>query len=222
MESKMKYKLLRSLILYLFLPLLFFGGCGKRFEGKEYFPLATGNGYEHSGMLGKSKVTESTGDEKTEVYTLSYYDEEGKVIIYSEEYVVEEGLVLKRSFTPAVSGFTSFSFSPPLLYSPFSDQVGASQTLKLREYRENQSQEIFGIVVDYQIEKIEDVSVAAGSFEDCIKMRISYSYQDSTDVRFMFGDYFFWFAKGVGIVKYESLGGTGELLRAKIGEKRYP
>jgi len=213
---------LRSSGCLFFLILFFLSGCGKKFEGGNYFPLTAGNLYEYSGMLGKSKVTQTAGDEKIEIYTLSYYDDAGDFIIYTEEYVVEKGLVFKRGFPPSAKEFTSYSFSPPLLFSPFSDQTGAERTVQSTEYRSNKIQEIFQIKVDYRIEKIEDVSVKAGFFSDCIKMRMDFTYLDTTSVRYMHGDNHFWYARGVGMVKYQTFGGSGELIQAKIGEKRYP
>lgn len=217
----MKNPFFRFSALFLILFFLSFEGCGKRFVGKDYYPLTLGNLYEYSGMLGRNKVTEKIGDEKIQVYTISYLDNLGNVA-WTEEYVVEKNQVFKRSFNPFVKGFTNFSFSPPLLFSPLSDKVGASKTIQSKEYRANHSQESLRIKVDYLIEKIEDVSVQAGFFKNCIKMKMSYFYLDSTDVRFMYEDSFFWFAKGVEIVKYQTVGGAGELIKAKIGEKSYP
>ena len=73
----------------------------------------------------------------------------------------------------------------------------------------------------YNFEGVETVSVPAGTFEDCMRMRLRIAI-DAGSV-----DYFrVWLAKGVGIVKYDNrdFGGDGwkVLLCADVGGLHYP
>jgi hypothetical protein len=218
---KNKISFLKILFLMLFFLLLISLNCKKRFQGIDYYPLKMGNSYDYSGSMGKSEVTNEVGDGKEKVYTISFYDQKGKTA-WTEEFVAKEGRVFLRSFNPAKPVMPSFSFFPPLPFTPVSNKMGDTEAFQISEYHADSSVVNLKVKVDYAIEGIEDLSVPAGNFKRCIKMRMTYSYLDTTSFKFMEGDSRWWYAKGVGMVKYQFMGGSGELLSARIGDKSYP
>ena len=219
LNNKINY--VRFLFLIFFFLLIISLDCEKRFQGTDYYPLKMGNNYEYSGSMGKSAVTNEIGDEKEKVYVISFYDQTGN-IAWTEEFVAKEGKVFLRSFNPAKPVMPTFSFFPPLPFTPVSNKVGDKEVFQISEYHADSSVVNLRVKVDYAIEGIEDLSVPAGNFKKCIKMRITYTYLDTTSFKFMEGDNWWWYAKGVGMVKYQVMGGSGELLSAKIGDKSYP
>ena len=65
-------------------------------------------------------------------------------------------------------------------------------------------------------------SVPAAKFPACIKIRSAYTYIDTTSNPLISGEASRWFARGVGIVKYQMPNGIGELLEAKLGDRILP
>jgi hypothetical protein len=74
---------------------------------------------------------------------------------------------------------------------------------------------------DYHFVEVEDVTVPAGTFEDCMKVRIRFQLMDQQDQQC-----YIWVAKGVGIVKMDSGDFGGDywevLISANVGGHTYP
>ena len=134
------------------------------------------------------------------------------------------------------TAWSQFIFEPPVTILPSSFSIGIHITGSgLGHFSDSSGFQITGTgTVDSTVEAIEDVTVPAGTFANCIKVRWKFSrtaangsYQQTDDVTF-------WLAKGVGIVKEVvthtiTLNGqadtenkTGVLTNAKVGGIIYP
>jgi len=99
--------------------------------------------------------------------------------------------------------------------------VGASDTVSGKEIWADTG--TFRFRETRTVEAIENVTTPAGTFKDCVRVRFDHVYLDKPPGSF-FSVSRYWFAKNVGIVKYEltSQKAQGELEKAKIASISYP
>ena len=69
---------------------------------------------------------------------------------------------------------------------------------------------------------IDTILTPAGNFPDCIKIKMIYRLLDEAESSFIDGETMLWFARDIGIVKYESSLESGDLLQATVAGKTYP
>lgn len=198
-------------------------GCIKKVERQvevdfgRYFPLREGGERLYSGFLGKSTVTGRMSD----IYTIAHYDSAGNVFWW-EDFYRNGGNIFLKNIISGSPGFPSVHFEPALPFAPWSDVVGDTLLFSSGEIRDDSVNTHTRVLVGYGIEAIEPVQTPAGNFDNCIKIKISYSTTDNSVSRIFDGDSFWWFAEDVGFVKYESPAGSGELLEAMIKGVKYP
>jgi hypothetical protein len=108
-----------------------------------------------------------------------------------------------------------YSFDPPIRF-PNGIAVGDSGV-------ENTTVYLLGVndgagTMGWELVAVETVTVPAGTFEGCMKVRLTPDYGGSTS------DFYIWFAHGVGMVKFESLTDpeAWELQSADVGGTQYP
>jgi hypothetical protein len=206
-------------ILTLSLLLILLAGCGKnKFKADDYVSFQTGNSYTYTGPMIvaiDSAVTTSQGVE----FIIKDVDANGQVLS-REVYLKKNGQSWWKEFDGAGMGVPRFQFDPPVMASPFSDKVGAKYTGEGVEIRQDGTRLRFRL--EAEIEAVEDVEVPAAKFPACIKVRSAYTYLDTTSSPLISGEASRWFARGVGIVKYQMPNGIGELLEAKVGDRIFP
>jgi len=188
--------------------------CGTKFVPSDYFPLKKGNSRIFSGPMGHVVVTEQVEMGDSLQYILSFGDTLGNVA-WQEKYVLIQGRVYWFEFAPKIPFLPEITFEPPIEISPISGRVGFKKIVDVIESRKDSANTAWRLQIEYEIESIEQVVVAASTFPNCIRMRISLAYHDPTDAPLMEGGNTYWFAKGVGIVKYVLPPGSGELLRTE-------
>lgn len=197
-------------------------GCARdKFDPTRYNSFQLGNEYAYSGMMMKTKIDSvNTGSSEIE-YFLTDRDSLGQVAS-REVYVKKDGRIGWKAFDGSIQGMLKHTFDPPLLASPFSDQVGQTFTQEGVEIRSDAQRTTLRYRFTAEIEALEDVAVPAGQFPRCIKMKGVYTYLDPTTSPFINGEARWWFAREVGVVKYEIPGVNGKLLHAIIGQRTLP
>lgn len=209
----MKKILLATLLLALL------AGCSKnKFDAGEYVSYQPGNSYTYTGTMtvyvDSAKKT-AAGIE----YLVTDLDQEGQPLS-REIYLKKDGKAYWKEFDGGGMNIPVYQFDPPMLSSPFSNKVGDKHSEDGIEIRQDGSRLRFRL--EAEVLAVEDITTPAGSFKDCIKIRSAYSYLDTTSSPLISGEASRWFARTVGIVKYEMTNGVGELLGAKIGDRLFP
>lgn len=186
------------------------GAPAQEFALTDYFPLKPGTLYEYrdrSGTLMAAKIGQQ--EERLGRQTISYTEPGGDVYYLSHE---ERGLVFPLKYVASM-GFAFVSLPPdrPPVLLPARSAVGRlnhslsyvrpSQWPSLQPmldfYPES---EIASVIVG-----IEDVTVPAGTYRDCIKLCFSSVNRSFNMQREKIRIGFIWFARGVGEVKREGL-----------------
>lgn len=212
--------------------LVFAMNCGThpsryRLSGEErlsYFPVVLGTTWTFSGPYGRvvlvdssTQLREGRGDVPSEFRLVFNEDYSGPRL--QETFVVSEDQIYWTGFI--LPNLPTIRFDPPLPLLPPSSQVGDSLVVDAEEQWRDSVEYSFAVRSVVTVVAVEDVSVPAGNFEECIRVRQAIFYEDSS-VPHLFTSIEFWYAQGIGWVKYDSEVGSGELLTAMIGDNRYP
>lgn len=199
-----------------------FAGCTNQrneHHPEAYFPVQVGNTWIFKGDIPKMEITSNLPGEQGDYITMSCYDS-GNVLLWKEKYQHLKDQLYFESFEPNSSILPRVIFDPALPLAPFSSKPGHKIVLEGKETHLDSIKSETQIVVTYEIENIEDVTVPAGTFRNCIKMKINVKYQQFAVKPFFIGDQYWWFAPMVGPVKYDLPSAYGELTELKLGKSR--
>ncbi|MEW5922961.1 MAG: hypothetical protein AB1746_03150 [Candidatus Zixiibacteriota bacterium] len=209
------------LSLFLITALLF--GCIQRVEQKaridftRYFPLNDGNSYYYSGPMGRCAVSSIQNN----LFTFTFHDSLGNVKWWQDYRLSHDTVLLDNIIDRSDSGFY-VHFVPPLPFGPWSDLVGDTMLIEAVEIRNDSANSHIRIMVGYEIQGIDTISTPAGKFEGCIRVGVNYSTSENPPVSFLNGTGIYWFARDMGLVKYETINGSGILLEALIDGVEIP
>ncbi len=218
---KIGVRRLPHILLLVWLTMLLLSCETRKFDSSTYVSFHPGNEYSYSGAMLTTTV-ESSRESKVGV-ELSVVDRDSAGGIVSREtYLIAAGKLWWSEFDGTPQGMLRHRFEPPLLASPFSDNIGQEFSQEGLEIRSDTPQTRLRYRMDSQIEAIADVTVPAGYFPRCIQMKSRFTYLEPTASPFIVGEGRWWYAKGIGVVKYEITGVGGELLRARIREVILP
>jgi hypothetical protein len=217
------------------------------YDTAEYFPLGQGDTWtfheiEHEGnteeedtetyaIMGTEKISGKFAAKKVELDDGNYElitNTNGIQFYKDYETDTEDGGGIEETFD---------TYSPPIMYVPPRVSVGTRHSFKSTLIHKsstgfNVNAKITGEMV---VEGIEDITVAAGTFQDCLKIQLTrhvivskLQYEGHTEVTM-------WLAKGVGTIKEmssdtEFTGGVFEgessqdveLISATVGGVNYP
>lgn len=198
-------------------------GCIQRVEPNarisftRYFPLNDGNEYYYSGPMGRCAVSYVQNN----LFTFTYYDTLGNINRWQDFRLGHETVYLDNIIDRSDSGFY-VHFIPELPFGPWSDLVGDTLLIEAVEIRNDSADSHIRIMVGYEIFGIDTISTPAGRFEGCLRVGINYSTSENPPMSFLKGNNIYWFARDVGLVKYETLRGSGILLEASIDGVKFP
>ena len=188
-----------------------------RIDPSRYFPLNVGDEYIYSGAV--RKVV--TSNDIEHLFTRAFLDSTGNMIRREDVVKTNDGIMLKSRFS--VSSRTPIiNFEPPLPYSPWTNLIGDTLLFNTVEIRADSINSHLRAQVKYEIMDIDTVRTPSGSFADCIKIKMIYRLLDEGESSFIDGESILWFARDIGIVKYETPMEKGELLQATVAGKTYP
>lgn len=210
-----------ALSLFLIAVMLF--GCIQRVEQKAnidfslYFPLNNGNHFLYSGPLGRCEVSSSQNN----LFTITYYDSSGNISRWQDFQLNHDTVLMNNIIDRSDSGFY-VHFFPSLPFGPWSNLVGDTMLVEAVEIRNDSANSHIRIMVGYEILGIDSISTPAGKFDNCIEVGMTYSTSENPSTSFFQRTSVFWFARNVGLVKYETLNGSGMLLEALIDGIKFP
>ncbi|MEW6418018.1 MAG: fibronectin type III domain-containing protein [Nitrospirota bacterium] len=121
-------------------------------------------------------------------------------------------------------GWSQSVFTPPITATPAEVCIGAKYTSTFTSYYTNCRGESKTATssMEFTIEGIEDVTVTAGTFKDCLKGKTKSSNMFSDEGQIGSGESTIWLAKGVGVVKsIDESGHPQDLLSATVGGVHY-
>ncbi len=202
---------------------LLLGGCIQKIERPtridptRYFPLNTGDEYIYSGSV--RKVVTSNNIEN--LFTRAFLDSTGSLIKREDVVFSDNGVRLKSIFSISQK-IPQIHFEPPLPYSPWTNLVGDTLLFNTVEIRGDSINSHLRSQIKYEVMAIDTVYTPSGEFSDCIKIRMLYRTLDEAESKFMDGESMLWYAQDVGIVKFMTLGESGDLLQATIAGKTSP
>lgn len=183
----------------------------------KFFPLADGDYYIFSGPEGKAMLTQSIGD----LYTFTHYDSTGKVIFW-KDFLKTDHAIGWQSIVYKKSNIPDISFEPPLPFLPWTEKVGDTILFSSAEIRHDSANTHLRLQIEYTTYGIASVSTPAGIFNDCIEIKMTHKTLYNKEKNFLEGDSYWWFARNIGIVKYITPEGAGELIQAKVDGRTYP
>jgi hypothetical protein len=208
---------------------------GTLFTTSEYYPLGQGDiwNYLYDGVdYGTLTVS---GTETIEgVVASKVMESDGDYELVTSD---SNGITLYKTYDVDDDGWSQMTFSPPGSYAPGEIAVGTTYVgTSTFNYTQSDGSSLTGSVsVAVTLEGTENVTVQAGTFNDCLKLSITritsapeLSYTSSYEGTM-------WLAKGIGKVKEAGAttdrqnGGivdfdpdTGELVSAVVGGVSYP
>jgi len=213
-----------GLIGFILIAAVFFNpGCIKRVERPgntdllRYMPLHQWDNFQYSGPMGRAVVSGNIND----LFTLTYYDKTDKILFWQDLLKNDRGIFWKN-LVVRKKGQPPLSFEPALPFAPWSRVAGDTLLFSSAEIRGDSANTHMHIQIEYEIMGTEIVTVPAGTFMDCIKLRMSFKSLYNGEKELLSGDRYLWFAHDVGIVRYAFPDGAGELLSAKVDGKTYP
>jgi len=220
----LKIRIHFAMILILLLASIYLLNCsdrGNRFKPIYYFPIKTGHSWVFNGEIHKLEIVDVSQDVGDKIVTFAYYDSLS-TLLWNEQYNLIKNQIYLRSFEPRTKVLPSISFEPALPFAPISAKVGHKMQ---RESIETQTdsdslEHTMAILVEYLVEAVEDVKVPAGTFLDCVKMKINIIYPPSPYRPYFIGEQYWWFAPLVGPVKYDLPSARGELVSMKVSRSR--
>lgn len=200
----------------------------------DYFPLGQGDTWTYRKLEDEELFTQTiSGTENINgVEAVKRIDEDGY------ELLTNNGITYYKEYDAddiEGCGWDQSIFTPPLTFSPAVVSIGAKYTFNSSQTYKNCT----GFTVTatlsggMTVEGIEDITVPAGTFKDCLKVKMIITSSESSRMeRSQSKEFQNWLAKGVGIVKAiwtetnHSTGGVDvdnvELVTATVGGVKYP
>jgi hypothetical protein len=221
------------------------------YDTAEYFPLVLGDTWTSKEI--QKEITQEGEETDENIDTVTVFGTEKiKGVLAMKRGEIEEGYYDLMTNTNGVKMYKTYdpdfeddvlinemfeTFNPPLTYLPPRLSVGTRHTFKSTMTHKETSgfKATAKVTVAVKVEGIENVTVPAGDFQDCLKITIKrdliavkYNHEESSESTL-------WFAKGVGIVKREENNteisnneveeieiSTEELLSATVEGINYP
>jgi len=166
-----------------------------------YFPLGLGDTWTYEGKFGGFFTKTVSGTETINGTIAQKMDEMGAAYtLFTND---SNGLKRYKTFTTEDGSWRMDIFDPPIIYAAAEVSVGSSQTFNSTvSYSDGEGLLDSGTITGTStVEGIETVIVPAGTFEDCLRIKITENYALSGGSLSFIADYTLWLAKGVGIVK---------------------
>ena len=208
-------------ILFIILPIIFLIACGKDFNSKDYFPLDEEYMWTFSGPLREIKVEHKEIVASGENYTIVYSDTLGAKT-WEEVLVNRDNRIYLKSYK-SFSGFLpTVTFEPVIPITPISENRSEIEVFESTVTHYDTTVTSYKIRVENIIEEIETVESPAGQFTQCIRLRVSVTYEEPPTVPVFEETTYWWFAKNIGPVKYSTATDEGVIQNASLGPRKYP
>jgi len=167
----------------------------------DYFPLGLGDTWTYEEEFGGFFTKTVSGTETINGTIAQKMDEMGAAYtLFTND---SNGLRRYKTFTTEDGSWRMDIFDPPIIYSPSAFSVGNSQTFNSTvSYSDGEGLLDSGTITGTStVEGIETAVVPAGTFEDCLRIKLTENYALSGGSLSFTTNYTLWLAKGVGIVR---------------------
>jgi hypothetical protein len=189
----------------------------------EYFPLGQGDTWiwEYDG---DETQTISGTETINGVVTAKRIDEDGDYELFTNS----NGITLYKNYDAddlEGCGWSQSVFTPPITATPAEVSIGAKYTSNFTTNYTNCRGESKTTTssMEFTVEGIEDVTVPAGTFKDCLKLKMKSNNMFSDEGQIQSGEETIWLAKGVGEVKsIPTNGDPDDLISATVSGVHYP
>jgi hypothetical protein len=208
-------------IIYFLLPIISLFHCGEDFNSQNYFPLDENYMWTFSGPLRGIKVTLKESVARGEKFTVVYSDTLGAPS-WEEEYVKKNNRIYLKSYKSFSKFIPTATFEPPIPITPISENRSEIEVFESTVTHYDTAVASFKILVENVIEEIETIEAPAGQFDQCIRMKVTISYEDPPPLPLFAETSYWWFAKGIGPVKYSTATDEGIIQNASLGTRSYP
>jgi hypothetical protein len=175
-------------------------GCGTRNLDQQHLAIRLHSRWEFLSNILWIEVTDSTRNRAVE-YTLQIGIESRGIVVAGVQLVKER--LLLSSLDGSSMGYGSIRFDPPIPILPNSLNVGDSQTWETMETHYGDSNQRYKVRIRTTVLESSPVEAAYATFDDVLRIGIDYAYEDPSTTPFLAGESEWWFARGVGIIRYE-------------------
>lgn len=241
-----KAKILLALILMGMLPLLLScgggGGGGDGGDGggvtvyktADYYPLAQGDTWTYQGPYTQTQVPGFLNKAVSGTETIDSVIATKVLIEFGGDYelwtVDSNGITYYKDYHNPPSGWSQEVYDPPLNYLPAEVSIGTIKSHNFRVYFTDSTgaSEMAQLSGETTVVALEDVTVPAGTFTDCLKTETTHTLISSTIPEITYNvKTTLWVAKAVGVVKRvdnqnDVITETEKLHHATVGGINYP
>jgi hypothetical protein len=189
-----------KLALLFIVAIILLWGCSTRYPDQQYMALHLHSRWDFGGALRWIEVADSITDHAEE-YTLHFGIGTRGIVIAMVRYT--EGRFSLTAVNGAPMGYPAILFDPPIPILPPSEKVGETQTWEAAEIHEGNPSQRFRVRVQTTVLEPSPVTAADTTFNDVLRIRVDYAYEDPSTMPFLAGDSEWWFARNVGIVRYQ-------------------
>jgi len=186
-----------GLILVLSVMLL---GCGTPHPDQEYVALRLHSKWEFNGDIRSIEVVDETSDHDTE-YTVEITTRNNRTVLTRFKY--SGGRLYVVGLDASLMGYSEIRFDPPIPLLPSTSKIGEMERWDAEEIREGNPSRSFRIRVQTTVLKPFPVVCAGDTLNDIFRIRVDYAYQEPSVSPFLAGESEWWFAREVGIVRYQ-------------------
>jgi len=204
------------------------------YKTAEYFPLGQGDTWTYREKDGSLSTYTISGTETIDgVVAVKRMEQDGDYILFTSD---SNGLKMYKNYDINELGWNQLIYKPPINILPGEISVGTKQTFNSTVYyTDSKGASKTGTTSwDATVEGVEDITVPAGTFKDCLKVKITRNLTSSDGKHQENSVSTPWLAKGVGVVKETGQGTeidngdvktftyTDELASATVGGVHYP
>jgi hypothetical protein len=199
------------------------------FKISEYFPLGQGNTWTYREEDAQLTVMTISGTQKINgVDAVKMIDEDGDYQLFTNS----NGIVLYKEYAAddiPGCGWEQSIFNPPVKFVDSLVSVGSTYISNTTHTETDCTGKSATASISYEftIEGIENVTVPAGTFNDCLKITGTFTVNGSTQTN----EQYIWLTKGLGQIKAISINKengsivetwTEDLVSAVVGGVHYP
>ena len=194
------YRNILKIIALSIVVILLFLECGKRYPDQQYLALQLHSRWNFNGTLRWIIVTDSSMDDAA-IYSLQIGV--GTHGIVQAGIVNTDGRFRLVSLDGSQMGYGVIQFEPPIPILPPSRKVGETQTWEAVEIHDASPKQRYRVRVQSTVLEPSPVVAADTIYQDVLRIRIDYAYEDPSITPFLAGESEWWFARDIGIVRYQ-------------------
>ena len=194
--------------------------CSKEFISSDYYPMEKEFTWTFTGSISQIKVTEEDKVASGRNLTVTFFDSL-KNKSWEEGYIERDQRLYWHTFKPASPLLPTITFDPALPITPISEKRGEKEIVEATETRYDSTTTTSRIRVEYEVEDIGDIEVPAGKFRS-LRLKMTILYLDDDVQPLLAGTSYWWYARGIGPVKYLTPSAEGELEGAMLGNRQIP